>query len=676
MGIGELWRRIRSLVSARSREPDLDQEVQFHLDMQAEQHRRHGLSSADAGRAARRDFGPVARVKEEAREARGFPSLSEWLRDLRVSMRSLTRTPGFSAVAILTLGLGVGATTAIFSVVEAVLLRALPFPEPDQLVVPQTTRRTGGDPWTISAADFVSWQQAGIFDKVALFEPREFDVAGSGTPVRTQTMDVTSGFFQVLGTTPARGRFFVADDFTGSGAIPVVLSYGLWQRMGARNDVVGSLIKVRGVSSVIVGVAREGEQWPDYADLWTARRTPFDQSDLTSNNFIYQAVARLKPGSGLAPTIERLDLLARDQERAEPVKRKDVTITVTPAHDFVVGASLTRSLWVMLGAVAFVLLIACVNVANLLLARTTRRQSELSLRASLGASRTRLTRHLLSESLLLAIPGGLLGILLAGLGVAALKQIAPPNLPGLAQSSVNAPVLLAALLATGLTVLVAGLTPALHGAGLVQGAGRTTANAATGRLRAILVVALGSVSAIVLSENGTVEMLRQNLVSAVGVEAAYRLTGLTPPPVSEQSGTMPGALYRTVRLDRVPEGLVETIENDGYAFSLSCAVRLLRAGLKVAELPILRPLIGMDKLEITGEAQRLGTFEISIEPDADCCTLFVPRHPATRVSAGEIAAAEGRLDLPRLVAMGVDGARLERFEFPAVGPANPEILFA
>ena len=527
MVLGELWRRLRSLVFARSREPELDQELRFHLEMEAEHNQQRGMTGDAARRAARRDFGPVARIKEEAREARGFPWLSEWLRDLRFAMRSLGRTPGFTLVAVLTLSLGVGATTAIFSVVEAVLLRALPFPEPERLVVPRTALRTGAerDP-PVSYGDFVTWRDAGVFETVALYEDRAFDVAHGGIPVRAAAVEVTSEFFQVLGTTPARGRFFVQDDFTGSGTAPVVLSYGLWQRLGASPEIVGSPIKVRGVTAVVVGVARPGEEYPVGAELWTARRTPFDESDLGPGNYIYMAIARLKPQSSIAAVRDRLDLLARDREGEFPIERKDITVTAVPVHAFVVGPFLTRSLWVMLGAVGFVLLIACVNVANLLLARTTRRQSELALRAALGASRSRLTRQLLSESLLLAIPGGILGVALAGLGVTALKRLAPPDVPGLGNAAVNTPVLLAALAATVLSVLLAGLAPALHGAGLVrtqtsaEGTGRATSSGSTGRVRAALVVLEVALSLSLLAGAAVLKAERAPCAHALGVAAA------------------------------------------------------------------------------------------------------------------------------------------------------------
>ena len=494
MAPGELWRRLRSLLGGRRREPDLEAEVRFHLDMETEHNQSRGMTQAEAGRVARRDFGPVAGIKEAAREARGFPRLSEWLRDLRVAARSLGRSPGFTAVAVLTLGIGVGATTAIFSVVEAVLLRALPFPEPERLAIPQSVVRTGSEGRSVTYRDFQSWQEAGVFERVALYEWREADLAGSGIPLRTTGVEVTRDFFPVLGSTPLRGRFFVAEDFAGAGAVPVVLSFGLWQRLGAPADILGRSVKLRGASGAVVGVTRPGEEWPVGAELWTARRNPFDESDLEPSNFIYQAVARLKPGTSFETVRGRLDVLARELEQTFPNKRKDITNTVTPAREFLVGPALSRSLLIMLGAVVLVLLIACVNVANLLLARTTRRQAELAMRAALGASRARLTRHLLSESVLLALPGGALGVLLAGLGVAALKQLAPADLPGLGEAAVNGPVLVAALAATVLSVVLAGLAPALHGAGLVraptlaEGAGRTTASGSTGRLRAVLVV--------------------------------------------------------------------------------------------------------------------------------------------------------------------------------------------
>ena len=491
----ELAHRVRSLLLRQRRESELEQEIRFHLEMEAEKNRRLGMSGTQARDSAVRDFGGVARTKDESRDQRGFPRLEELLRDLRIAARSLRRTPGFAAVAVVTLGLGVGATTAIFSVVEAVLLRPLPFPAPDRLVVPRSMlRKDDGSRWNVTYRDFRSWREASVFEHVALFQRPELDVSGGAEPMRATLLLVSDDFFATLGVTPARGRLFLSDDYRPGGLIPVVLSDGLWRRLGSPASLAGLKFRVTGRAATVVGVLAPGEGWPADADLWVPRRSAVSRDDLAPDNFIYWSIARLKPGQSLATTTARLAQLAATVERDFPAKRTGVSVTALPLRNYVVGAELTRTLWVLLGAVGFVLLIACVNVANLLLARTTRRHHELALCAALGASRARLTRQLLAESVLLALPGSLLGVLLARLGVAGLLRLAPADLPGLQGVRLDAGVLLVALGCSILAVLLAGLAPALHGSGgarplaLADASGRTTQGATATRLRSGLVV--------------------------------------------------------------------------------------------------------------------------------------------------------------------------------------------
>jgi predicted permease len=501
----ELLHRLRSFFRRPRQEVELDQEIRFHLEMEAEKNRRRGMSSEQAADTALRDFGGVARTKDESRDQRGFPRLEELLRDLRIAARSLRRTPGFAAVAVLTLGLGVGATTAIFSVVHAVLLDPLPFPTPHRLVVPQSVLVMGRDRWAVTYRDFLSWTEAGVFEFAAIYQSPELDVTGGPEPLRATVEVVSPDFFRVLGVRPSLGRLFTPDEFQGAAAVPVVVSDGFWRRMGGTGDILGREIRVTGEAGTVVGVLPPGKEWPAGADLWVPRRAPVSADDLAPDNAAYGAVARLKAGTSLAATNARLAQLATQLAREFPQKRKDVSVAATPFRDWLVGPQLTRSLWVLLGAVGLVLLIACVNVANLLLARTTRRQHELAVRSALGASRGRLARQLLAEAILLAIPGGLLGVTLAIAGTSTLTRMAPDGVPGIERVAISGPVLAVALVSTLLAVLLAGLAPALQGSGhaaakaLVEAGTRTTGTRTARRLRSGLVVAEVALSLTLLA---------------------------------------------------------------------------------------------------------------------------------------------------------------------------------
>ncbi len=419
------------------------------------------------------------------------------LQDLRYAGRTLLRARGFAAIAIVTLALGIGGTTAIFSIVDAVLLRPLPFPNAERLVVPRSVNLKTGDDWSIAYADFLDWRDQKFFQHVAVFQQVEMDLASDGDPDRVDVAAVSGDFFAALGVQAALGRVLQPTDNPVDAERVVVISDAVWRsRFAADSGAIGKQVRMNGFPRTIVGVLPRGTEWPRATQVWAPMRISDPNSAvlLRRDNFVHQAVARLLPGETLASTTTRMSTLARRIEGDHPQLRAGVSLRVIPATESLLGTTLPRVLWILLGAVALVLLIGCVNIANLMLARAGTRYRELAVRTALGASRARLVQQILTESAVLALLGGALGVLLAYWGVAALVAAAPENVPRIDAVAVSLPVLGLALLLSVASALLFGLVPALHASGvrpgqaLGEGGQRTTGGKAGRRGRGTLVV--------------------------------------------------------------------------------------------------------------------------------------------------------------------------------------------
>jgi putative ABC transport system permease protein len=431
------------------------------------------------------------------------------MNELRYALRSLRRSPSFALAAVVALGLGIGATTAVFSVVDGVLLRPLGYAEPDRLVVVYARHPQQGDFYSPSYPDFRDWRgQAGdVFDGMAFLRSESLLLRGTDGAQRLNGAHVSEGFFAVLGTRPLLGRAFLPEEERPGGPRVLVLKYATWQgRFGGDPTVVGRTLDFGEGAYTVIGVMPRDFTYPAWGDVYAPlaaipqAREVLEQRDFRVDN---RVIARLRPGVSEAQGTARLEALSRRLAAAYPAENADWNAMVVGVREEMVSG-VRPALLVLFGAVTLVLLVACADVANLLLVRATARSRELMVRAALGASRWRVARLLLAEALLLAVAGGALGLVLAGWGIDLLKAAAPANLPRLDDVGMNAGVLAFTVATALLTALVFGVAPALHAARLDLAAGMRegTRGAGTGarrqRLRSGLVVAQVALALVLL----------------------------------------------------------------------------------------------------------------------------------------------------------------------------------
>jgi len=396
--------------------------------------------------------------------------------DLRYAIRQLIRSPGFTAVAVSTLGLGIGANTAIFSVVNAVLLRPLPYPHAERLVH-LAERRPNGTANVVSYPNFLDWRKDGALSSMALFRTQSFNVGGADRPERVAGALVSADYFRVLGREPAAGRFFVEGEDTPGRDRVAVIGYGLWRRRFAGDpSVVGRSLTVDGRPLTIIGVAPAGFRFAEETEVWTP--VSLDDPSLLEARGLhaYEVIGRLAPGQTLEHASAELQALAARLATEYPASNRGWGVAVVSLQEAMVH-DLRPTLLVLLGAVGFVLLIAAANVAGMMLARGAARRRELSIRAALGAGRWALVRQLLTETTLLNLLGGLVGIGLASWSVDALLRLGPPALRPATAAVIDGNVLAFTLGVVGLTSLVFGLLPALQ----IVGRGGEASLAETGR---------------------------------------------------------------------------------------------------------------------------------------------------------------------------------------------------
>lgn len=532
---------------------DFAEEIRAHLELEADELQAEGLSGEEAHRRARVEFGSV-RGAEERFSLRGRAVwIENFGRDIRFALRQLLRNPGFALVAIVTLALGIGASTAIFSVADAVLLRPLPYPGPQQ-IVRIWEQAPDGHRMNLADANFQDFRaQNNTLSALAEYEYGLASVSGGSEPARANIASVSRDFFRTLGVEPVRGRLFTAEEQRPHGAPAVVVSYGYWQQyLGGEADLSRFHLQMEGGIFPVVGVMPPGFDYPSGVAAWIPSELNPGTPSRTAHN--WRGIGRVRDGVTAGQALANLSGIARRirQQYGKDVDLSDVA--VVPLADAMVG-NVQTALLTLAGAVGLLLLVACANVAGLLLARTSARRRELAMRAALGASRERLVRQFLAESLVLSLDGGAVGILLAAWGVRVLPAILPANLPRQEGIAMNPAVLLFAVAATLAVAFGLGLFTAVRASSgdmqpaLSAGSRASGASLVGQRLRSILVTGEIAATLVILAGAG---LLGRSFLRLIFTSPGFRQQNLITmefsPPVPMNEGLDQAAIARQVHL--------------------------------------------------------------------------------------------------------------------------------
>lgn len=563
-GTNRLAMWLSALTSRRSVESELDEEMRFHLEMEAEKHARRGLSPDEARRRARLAFGSVEQHKEAMREGRGVRGIERTAFDLRFAVRQLRRTPGFTLAAVLTLALGIGGNVAVFSVVNGVLLRPLAFPDADRIMTIGHRTRGGDLPEQLpnSSATYVAYETNRSFDAMALYTTWQGGLAsGDAPPDWVDVVSATRSLFDVLRVPPALGRTFTVEEDRPGGPRVVVLGHALWrQRFGGDPSVIGRTITLDGTAREVIGVMPATFSFPTPAtQLWVPMRV--DRNDL--GGFYLPGIGRLRAGVAPENAMRELtQLLPRaatlvDFLSLRTLRDASIRPDVHRYLDDVVGG-VRPVLWTLWAMIGLVLLIACVNVASLLLVRAEGRRREVALRMALGAERGHLLAQSLAESALLLLVGSVLGILFAWTAVALLPRLAPGLLPRLGDIRIDATVVACTTFVSTVVAIVFGVVPvarnrAVAPSTMLRGGDRaSTSDRHSGRLRQLLVVAQVAMATVLLVGSGLVLRSFQKLRA---IDPGFRPEGVITFRIALPQSSYPTpddvARFHYAMLDRV-----------------------------------------------------------------------------------------------------------------------------
>lgn len=523
--------RLRALLRKRSVEREMEEELSFHLRMRAEENVRRGMTPEEAERAAVRSFGSWVRIREACRDIKGGGVMETFIKDVKFGVRMLRKNLGFTLVAVLTLALGIGANTAIFSVVNAVLLRPLQYPNSERIVAIQELNEKGSRV-QVTPANFLDWRaQQTSFEQLAAIFARPANLSAGDESERIDLAMTSTNFFQVFGVQPQTGRFFLPEEEQAGHNPVVVVSYGLWQRhFGGDPSLVGKSITLDGQPYTVVGIAPASFQYPDKTEVWIPpfQRVPtlsaqMDVERARGFGFL-SAVALLKPGVSVKQAHDEMTGITARLRQQYPETNNKRFNKVVSLQTHLVGESST-ALLLLLGAVAFLLLIACANVANLLLARAASRQKEIAVRLALGATRLRLIRQLLIESILLGLAGGAVGLVLGWWGIDLMHGLLPVDFPRAQGIGIDMRVLGFTLLMSLGTGIVFGLAPAFQSTKLdinetlKESARGSSGGARHNRVRSLLIVTEVALSLVLLIGAG---LLFRSFMRLQAVELGFR----------------------------------------------------------------------------------------------------------------------------------------------------------
>ena len=505
-----MWfQRLHNLFRKEQLDRDLQDELASHLEMHIADNLRSGMSPEEARRRALLQLGGLEQTKESVRDTRGLPFLESLFQDVRFGLRMLHKSPGFTAVAVLTLALGIGANTATFSVSNTFLRHPISFPEVDRLVMVMNQAPGQTEGWSeVSPADLQDWQmQSHSFESVGAYDWADINLTGVGEPVKVQGFRVSANFFEVLRATPLLGRTFSSGEDEPGRDHVVILSAGLWHRQfGSDPAIAGRTVRLDGTPTQIIGVMKDDVRFPFGAELWIPLALSTQEKVQRSSHYL-SPIARLKAGTTLAQAQVEMSTIQDHLRTSFSQSETGWSVLLMPLGEFVAGPG--RGYMILtLCAVAFVLLIACTNVTNLLLARSTARQSEFAIRVALGASRSRLVRQALVESILLAMAAMIFGLLLGSVWISLIRVNMPPEvarfIPGWDQVRLDRGVFLYTFAVAFAAGLLAGILPAFYGSGCdpndaLKETGRGPgAGVSRARLRSAFVVAEVALSLVLL----------------------------------------------------------------------------------------------------------------------------------------------------------------------------------